>query len=117
MYSTMCLSSQDLLAMFARMLRAEGEEISEEMWALGKNKVFIMSVLSTSRCLVAILIPFSSSSREELRQLLERLRKKVRTRAAILIQSVVRGFLVRRQWPQYKYSLQQQMQQSHPMSQ
>ena len=54
-----------------------------------------------------LVIPFSSSSREELRQLLERLRKKVRTRAAILIQCVVRGFLVRRQWPQYKYSLWQ----------
>ena len=35
--------------MFARMLKAEGEEISEEMWAIGKNKVFIMLVQREGR--------------------------------------------------------------------
>ena len=36
-----------MLGTFTKTLKADGEEVTEEMWALGKSKVFIMSVCDT----------------------------------------------------------------------
>ena len=53
---------QDLLGAFTKALTSDREEVMEEMWALGKNKVFIMSVCDTVKCVIVQQFLLSSSS-------------------------------------------------------
>ncbi|XP_019849259.1 PREDICTED: unconventional myosin-IXa-like [Amphimedon queenslandica] len=65
--------TEDLLTAFAYIL--QNESITEDMWALGQTKVFLM---------------------DELRQHLEKLRQQMRARSAIKIQRFIRSNLFNR---------------------
>ncbi|XP_037074350.1 myosin-I heavy chain-like [Pollicipes pollicipes] len=76
-----------ILAKFQAMLAADavGVESAGDGWALGKRHIFLT---------------------EGTRQRLEQLREQIRLCAAVLVQSVWRGWRVRRRWPQMRRNME-----------